>query len=156
MMTARLNEGDYYKPLEPLVQSLLTAGVRRVEGDLIGDESYFVGPPFGAGWEWDDLQAYYGAEVSALTINENALDIFVKPDTRPGVPCHIATGPTVSFVTVINRAQTVPKGAEPRIIVNRPVGENIIYVSGRLPVDSPGYNGSVSVHNPAGLFVSLF
>lgn len=53
---ARLNGGDYYKALEPLAASLAAAGVRRVEGDLVGDESYFTGPPFGSGWEWDDRQ----------------------------------------------------------------------------------------------------
>ena len=40
-------------------------------------------------------------------------------------------------------------------MVYRPVGENIIYVSGQLPIDNSGYYTSVAVHNPAGLFVSL-
>lgn len=155
-MAARLNGGDYFKGIEPLIAQLVDAGVRRIEGDLVGDESYFAGPPFGSGWEWDDLQAYYGAEVSALTIDDNALDLFVKPADRSGIPCRITTGPPTSFVTMINRTQTSPKGTESRIVVYRPVGENIIYVSGRLPIDSSGYYSSVAVHNPAGLFVSLF
>lgn len=154
-MAARLNGGDYFKGLDPLVTQFINAGVRRIEGDLIGDESYFAGPPFGAGWEWDDLQAYYGAEVSSLTVNDNAVDLFVKPADRAGIPCRISTGPATSFVTVMNRTQTAPKGAESRIVVYRPVGENIIYVSGRLPIDSTGYYGAIAVHNPAGLFVSL-
>jgi serine-type D-Ala-D-Ala carboxypeptidase/endopeptidase (penicillin-binding protein 4) len=155
-MAARLNGGDYLKGLDPLMAQLVNAGVRRIEGDVVGDESYFAGPPFGAGWEWDDLQAYYGAEVSALTINDNALDLFVKPAERVGIPCRITTGPPTSFVTLINRTQTAPKGTGPRIVVYRPIGENIIYVSGRLPIDSSGYSNAVAVHNPAGLFVSLF
>jgi serine-type D-Ala-D-Ala carboxypeptidase/endopeptidase (penicillin-binding protein 4) len=155
-MTARLNGGDYLKGFDHLIEQLVGAGVRRIEGDLVGDESYFAGPPLGSGWEWDDLQASYGAEVSALTIDDNALDLFVKPAERAGMPCRITTGPPTSFVTLINRTQTGPKGTETRIVVYRPVGENLIYVSGRLPIDSnTGYYGSVAVHNPAGLFVSL-
>ena len=154
-MAARLNGGDYFKGIEPLIAQLVNAGVRRIEGDLVGDESYFAGPPFGSGWEWDDLQAYYGAEVSALTIDDNALDLFVKPAENVGMPCRITTGPATSFVTLINRTQTSPKGTESRIVVYRPVGENIIYVSGRQPIDSNGYYTSVAVHNPAGLFVSI-
>ncbi|MGA9768515.1 MAG: D-alanyl-D-alanine carboxypeptidase/D-alanyl-D-alanine-endopeptidase [Blastocatellia bacterium] len=156
VMTASLNDGDYYKPFEPLAQQLANAGVRRIEGDLVGDESYFATPPIGSGWEWDDLQEYYGAEVSALTINDNALDLFVKPAERAGLPCRVTTGPVTSFVTLMNRTQTAPKGIEARVVVYRPVGENVIYVSGRLPVDHKGYKGSVSVHNPAGLFARLF
>jgi serine-type D-Ala-D-Ala carboxypeptidase/endopeptidase (penicillin-binding protein 4) len=155
-IAASLNGGDYYKALEPLAEQLALSGVRRIEGDLVGDESYFKGPPLGSGWEWDDLQWYYGAEVSALTINDNSLDLIVKPAERVGLPCRISTGPPTSFVTIINRTQTVAKGAESRIAVYRPVGENIIYVSGRLPLGDKGYNGAVAVHNPAGLFVAMF
>ncbi|MEK6301847.1 MAG: D-alanyl-D-alanine carboxypeptidase/D-alanyl-D-alanine-endopeptidase [Acidobacteriota bacterium] len=154
-MAARLNEGDYWKPLDPLVAQIVNAGVRRVEGDLIGDESFFSGPPFGSGWEWDDLQAYYGAEASALTVNDNSIDLFVKPAERAGLPCRISTGPQTSLVTIINRTQTAAKGTETRISVYRPVGENIIYVSGHAAVDSAGFTGSYAVHNPASLFVSM-
>ena len=135
---------------------MAASGVRRIEGDLVGDESYFKGPPLGSGWEWDDLQWYYGAEVSALTINDNSLDLMVKPAERAGLPCRVSTGPPTSFVTIMNRTQTVAKGGEARVVVYRPVGENIIYVSGRLPVGDKGYNGAVAVHNPAGLFVAMF
>ena len=155
-LAASLYGGDYFKPLEPLVNQLASAGVRRVEGDLIGDESYFSTPAIGAGWEWDDLQEYYGAEVSALTLNDNALDLFVKPADRAGLPCRITTGPATAWVTIINRTETAAKTAEPRIVVYRPVGENIVYVSGRLPLGGRDYRGSVAVHNPAGLFVTLF
>ena len=154
-MAASLNGGDYFKPLEPLVNQLVSAGVRRIEGDLVGDESYFATPAIGAGWEWDDLQEYYGAEVSSLTLNDNALDLFVKPADRVGIPCRITTGPVTNWVTIINRTETAPKDAAARIVVYRPVGENIVYVSGRLPVGGRDFRGSVAVHNPAGLFVAL-
>jgi D-alanyl-D-alanine carboxypeptidase/D-alanyl-D-alanine-endopeptidase (penicillin-binding protein 4) len=154
-MAARLNDGDYWKPLDPLVAQIVNAGVRRIEGDLIADESFFTGPPFGSGWEWDDLQAYYGAEVSALTINDNAIDLFVRPGDRVGLPCRITTGPVTPVVTVINRTQTTGKGTDTRISVYRPAGENVIYVSGGAAIDGAGYTGSYAVHNPAGLFVSM-
>jgi serine-type D-Ala-D-Ala carboxypeptidase/endopeptidase (penicillin-binding protein 4) len=156
VMSSRLVGGDYYKPLEPLADQLASAGVRLIAGDLVGDESYFTGPPVGSGWEWDDLQEYYGAEVSALTVNDNSVDLFAKPAERPGIPCRVTTGPATSFITIINRTQTVAKGGEPRIMVYRPLGENIVYVSGRLPLDHKGHVESIAVHNPAGLFVNLF
>ncbi|HSE96725.1 MAG TPA: D-alanyl-D-alanine carboxypeptidase/D-alanyl-D-alanine-endopeptidase, partial [Blastocatellia bacterium] len=83
-------------------------------------------------------------------------DLFVKPAERAGLPCQITTGPPMSFVTIMNRTQTVAKGSGSRISVYRPVGENVIYVSGKLALDDRPYSGSVAVHNPAGLFVSIF
>lgn len=155
-IAATWNEGDYFRGLESLVSAVAGAGVKQIEGDLIGDESYFVGPPFGAGWEWDDLQWYYGAEVSALSINDNSVDLFVTPAERAGLPCKITTGPQTSHVTVMNRTQTVAKGAPARISVYRPVGANVIYVSGSLAVGDRGYTGYVAVSNPAALFISMF
>ena len=66
-MNARLHNNDIYAALEPLVIALTNAGVQRITGDLIGDDSYFHGPPYGSGWAWDDPESYYGAEISALT-----------------------------------------------------------------------------------------
>jgi len=155
-MAARLNAGDYFKGIEPLINQIINSGIKKIDGDLVGDESYFAGPPFGAGWEWDDLQAYYGAEVSALTIDDNSLDVFVKPAERVGMPCKITTGPATSFVTIMNRTQTSPKGSDTRVTVYRPVGENIIYISGRVAVDNiGGFYSAISVHNPALLFVNI-
>jgi len=78
-INARLNGGDIFKALQPLVSALTNAGVKRIAGDLVGDESYFRGPPFGSGWAWDDLEYYYGAEISALTINDNTLQAVWSP-----------------------------------------------------------------------------
>jgi D-alanyl-D-alanine carboxypeptidase/D-alanyl-D-alanine-endopeptidase (penicillin-binding protein 4) len=155
-LAASLNGGDYNRPLEPLLAQITAAGIRKIDGDIVGDESYFNSPPFGSGWEWDDLQEYYGAEVSALSLHDNSLDLFVKPADRVGLPCKIMTGPATSFLTFMNRTQTAPKGTETSIRYYRPVGENIVYVSGRLAVDNAkGYATSIAVHNPALLFVTL-
>jgi len=152
---AGLHSGDYRAALEPLAAALVKAGVKRINGDLIGDQSYFSGPPYGSGWEWDDFQWYYGAEVSALSINDNSLDLWVKPGPHVGAPARIETGPSTSLITLMNRTTTVSPGGKRHIGVYRPVGENVIYVSGSMPAGDSGYVGYVAVHDPALLFVSM-
>ena len=78
-ISTAFNNGDYYTGLDELADKIAQAGVKRIEGNLIGDESYFKGNPIPAGWEWDDLQWYYGAEISALSLNDNAIDFSVRP-----------------------------------------------------------------------------
>ncbi|HYN23886.1 MAG TPA: D-alanyl-D-alanine carboxypeptidase, partial [Pyrinomonadaceae bacterium] len=63
-IAARFNSGDYFKGINELASQIAAAGVKRVEGDLVGDETYFTGPRYGSGWNWEDLQWWYGAEVS--------------------------------------------------------------------------------------------
>jgi D-alanyl-D-alanine carboxypeptidase/D-alanyl-D-alanine-endopeptidase (penicillin-binding protein 4) len=154
-LAARFNDGNYQKSIEPLVEALASAGVKRIEGNLVGDESYFRGPPFGAGWTWDDLQYYYGAEVSALTVEDNVLDIVVKPGSAIGDPCQLAINPATSFLHFINQTQTVPKETGRRVDVYRPVGSNTAYLSGHLPVGGSNHIDAVAVPRPADFFVSL-
>jgi D-alanyl-D-alanine carboxypeptidase/D-alanyl-D-alanine-endopeptidase (penicillin-binding protein 4) len=155
-INARLNGGDIFKALAPLVAVLTNLGVKRIEGDLVGDESYFHGPPFGSGWSWDDSQSSYGAELSALTINDNVLQLSVKPGERSGTPCRLTLAPATAFVTLSNRTQTVAKELKRSITLYRPPGVNVTYVSGQMPVNDAGHKEIVTVHNPAGLFVTLF
>jgi serine-type D-Ala-D-Ala carboxypeptidase/endopeptidase (penicillin-binding protein 4) len=146
---------DYFRAIEELAASIQAAGVRRVEGDLVGDESYFKGPPVSTGWEWDDLQWYYGAEVSALTVNDNSVDLSVKPGASVGAPARITVGPSLPLVTILDRTTTSERGTTRELSVNRPLGQNVIEVRGRLPIDDRGYTASLAVSRPALVFTTM-
>ncbi|MBD0372236.1 MAG: D-alanyl-D-alanine carboxypeptidase/D-alanyl-D-alanine-endopeptidase [Pyrinomonadaceae bacterium] len=154
-LSATFNNGDYFKAVNELADQIAAAGVKRVEGDLVGDESYFTGPPLGFAWSWADLQWYYGAEVSALSVNNNALDLFVKPGASVGAQCSVTTGPPTPLVTINNRTTTTARGTKRELAVYRALGENVIEVTGSLPLDDQGYVGSVSVSHPALVFVYM-
>ncbi len=155
-INTRLNGGDIFKALQPLVAALTNAGVKRITGDLIGDESFFRGNPYGSGWDCDDLQYYYGAEISALTLNDNVLQLAVKPGEREGAACKLTLLPATSHLVLSNRTRTIAAGGRRDINLHRPLGENVVYVSGQLPLEDAGYTGDATLHNPAGLFVAFF
>lgn len=146
---------DYALAIDALAADIQAGGVRRVEGDLVGDESYFTGAPVPAGWEWDDLQWYYGAEVSALTVNDNAVDLSVKPGASVGSPARITLGPSTPHVTIIDRTTTSERGTTRELSVNRALGQNIIEIRGRLPIDDRGYTASLAVSRPSMLFATM-
>ena len=156
---ASFNNGDYYKAIDDFAARIAAAGVKRIEGNIVGDESYFTGGRFGYGWEWDDLQWYYGAEISALTVNDNSLDLFVRPGATVGAQAVVTTGPVTPLVSVVNRATTSPQGTRRNIAVVRPLGTNIIEVTGSVPLGldatDKGLIGSIAVPNPALLFVYM-
>jgi serine-type D-Ala-D-Ala carboxypeptidase/endopeptidase (penicillin-binding protein 4) len=147
--SARFNDGDYEAALAPAVDAIVAAGIKQIAGDLVGDDSYFAGPPFGSDWAWDDLQNYYGAEVSALTYQDNVIDLIFKPGKEMNDICQIVTHPETSFVTFSNRTVSIPAGGRGRVRIYRPLGENTAYISGTVPLDSKGESDAVAVHNPA-------
>jgi len=155
-INARLHGDDILQALAPLAAALTNAGVRRIAGDLVGDASFFRGPEFGSGWEWDDQEYYYGAEISSLTINDNTLQVGVRPGERPGVPCRLTLWPATAYLSLSNRTETVPKGGRRSVSWYRLPNENVLYVSGQVPLEDPGCTEKVTLHNPAALFIAFF
>ncbi len=155
-IAARFNNGDYFKGINDLADRIVAAGVKRVKGDLVGDESYFNGAPLGSGWEWEDLQWAYGAQVSALTVNDNAIDLTVKPGEKVGAPVMITTGPpATSFMTIANRATTSARGSKSNLQIYRGLGVNTLELSGSIPLGDSGWAGSVAIPDPALAFVTM-
>lgn len=155
-IAARFNNGDYFKGIDNLADRIVAAGAKRVKGDLVGDESFFNGDPLGSGWEWEDLQWSYGAPVSALSVNDNAIDLTIKPADKVGAPVVITTGPpATSFMTIANRATTAARGSKSDLEIHRGVGANTLEVSGTLAVGDNGFTGGVAIPDPALAFVSM-
>jgi D-alanyl-D-alanine carboxypeptidase/D-alanyl-D-alanine-endopeptidase (penicillin-binding protein 4) len=168
-------DGDYFKGIDELAARVVAAGVKRVDGNLVGDESYFTGPALGYGWEWDDLQWYYGAPISALTINDNCVDIFVKPGGREGAAGVVTAGPaflgfptvfggavddavvgrTDSPLAVVNRTVTAARGTKREITIGRPLGQNYVEVGGTIPLGDAGWTDSITTARPALMFASM-
>jgi D-alanyl-D-alanine carboxypeptidase/D-alanyl-D-alanine-endopeptidase (penicillin-binding protein 4) len=154
-IAARFNNGDYFKAIDELATRIVAAGVKRVDGDIVGDESYFVGPKYGAGWNWEDLTWYYGAEITPLTVNDNALDLFIKPGAAVGQQAVITTGPPDPLLTIVNKVMTSAKGARREISIHRGLGENSITIIGTIPLEDKGYTGGIGISHPGLLFVYL-
>ena len=152
-ISTAFNNGDYYKGLDNLVDKIAAAGVKRVEGNLVGDESYFQGYGTPQTWEWNDLQWYYGTEVSAFPINDSAVDLKVSPAGQ-GNPCRVVVSPQNSVMQVVNLCTTVSAGGGNTLQIFKAPGKSTIAVSGTLPVGDK-FEGYVAVSNPAELFMEL-
>ncbi len=155
-IAARFNNGDYFKGINDLADRIVAAGVKRIKGDLVGDESYFNGAPLGSGWEWNDLTWSYGAQVSALTVNDNAIDLTVKPGDKLGASVVITAGPpAATFMTITNRATTSARGSKSELQLYRGLGANTLEVTGSLPLGDNGFTGGVAIPDPALAFVTM-
>lgn len=152
-ISTAFTNGDYYKGLEALADKIVQAGVKRIEGDMVADDSYFSGSAIPYGWEWDDLQSYYGAEVSALPINDNAVDFTVRSGSV-GSQCIAQVQPLNVVVKIVNTCVTTRSGPS-TLRVQKKLGQNVVEVSGNLPVGNAGFSNSIAVTRPAELFAEL-
>lgn len=144
--------GDNYKGIDNLVDRIAAAGVKRIEGSIVGDESYFKGFYIPQTWEWDDLQFYYGAEVSALPVNDNAVSVAVTPGATGG-PCVVTVTPPNTLFQINNLCTT--GGSRRTASVVKKIDRNVLDVTGTVPSGDDGLRAAVAGTRPAELFIAL-
>ena len=66
------------------------AGIRRIEGRIIGDGRSFEGMPEHPSWLWSDIGTYYGAGATGLMFYENMQSFMVSAGAKVGDPVNIS------------------------------------------------------------------
>lgn len=141
---------------QKLAEQVVARGVREVTGNLVADDSYFLFEPYSHGWEEEDLQWGYGAPVTALAFNDNALLLRVRPAAKVGERAEVRLEPIVDYYQLNNRLETGAAGGRKQIYVERPPGSRRLDVRGEIPLDAGEDQDSVSIANPPELMGESF
>ena len=138
--------------LEALADQLVGLGIRRVDGDLVGDASFLTGPLRPPGWEPADLNDHFAAAVSALSFNENVVTLRVEPGGESGSPPVVSTLPDHAGLTVDNEAITTEGRAMLLVVRDDPMGP--ISLRGGVQQGGRGAWREITVSDPALFAVS--
>jgi D-alanyl-D-alanine carboxypeptidase/D-alanyl-D-alanine-endopeptidase (penicillin-binding protein 4) len=147
---------DSKKGLPALADQMQQHGVHRIRGKIIGDESYFRGEQYGIGWQWNDLQWYYGAQPSALSVDENTVEVTLGPGTKSAGPASVVINPSDSRLELANNATTGERDGATTIGIKRGLSNNDVVVWGEFPLGGHAYSAFLSIHNPALRAATIF
>lgn len=152
------DSGDWDEDIDALVvfrnwaDSLRAAGIRRITGDLIGDDDVIDDVPLGVNWSWDDETWYYSAQLGGLAFHDNVIHLYVDGRT-PGMPANLTWEPlNTDYVEVINRTLTTEPGTGLKEGYQRQRGANTIEVTTRVPAGASELE-EITVENPTGYTV---
>jgi serine-type D-Ala-D-Ala carboxypeptidase/endopeptidase (penicillin-binding protein 4) len=134
-------------PVNLLAQQVEESGVRTVEGNVIGDDSFFLDERYGQGWGWNDLQWAYGAPVSALTFNDNAANLSLVPDPSAPNATQGTWIPDVDYYTLNNSMTPAPAGEPAHPGIERLPGSMMVRAWGTAPPN--GVHVGMAVDDPA-------
>ncbi|WP_433476252.1 D-alanyl-D-alanine carboxypeptidase/D-alanyl-D-alanine endopeptidase [Spirillospora sp. CA-142024] len=144
-----------------LAAQVAARGVRRVEGDLVADDTWFDAVRTPASWDPTDLQYYYAGQTSALTVAPNddfdagSVNVKVAPGAE-GEPVKVGVAPATHVVKIDNKAVTGKPGSASTLSVNRAKGTNTIVVSGSYPAGGAAYTTLRTVENPTMYAADVF
>lgn len=129
--------------IDEMAQQIAARGIKSITGRVIVDDSLFPGgyPESGT-----------GVIVSPIVVNDNIVDVTVKPGARSGDPVSISVSPQTPYATFINHANTgaahsdrtisVPDGMEDA------AGMRTVTITGSLPAGSPSILYAYDVPSP--------
>lgn len=140
--------------LTQLAEKLQALGVRRITGDVIGDDSYFDYNSHGKGWTAHDLRSTYGAPIDALSINNNVFWVHVST-TKVGRLVSISVEPWTSYFRIRNLALTGGKRAKRSVYARVISGTRTLVISGTLPLGQ-GYSHHIILDRPAEVAATVF
>jgi len=155
-ISGKFYRDDRFHVFDKFFSALYNRGIRKINGNLIGNDSFFDQQPYPKGWSWEDLSFYYGVEINALSFNNNAVDLTVYARGNVGEKPEIEWFPfDTDYVNFINDQVITPADTEYDEFYRRKPGTNTIVLGSKLP---KGYveKESLSIDDAPHFFLDTF
>jgi len=140
--------------LDLMAQAVEQAGVRTVEGSVVGDDSYYLSEPYGTAWAWDDLQWGYGAPISALTFADNTIELTVTADPGKAGATVAQWTPNIEYYQLENSMTMAQAGEQAHPGLERRPGSLMVRAWGTVPAQ--GLHAPLAVEDPAEFTAAAF
>lgn len=147
---------DRFHVFDEFFMALHSLGIKKIDGNLIGNDSFFDQKPYPKGWSWQDLSYYYGVEINALSFNNNAVDLRVYADGKVGDKPEIEWFPfDTDYVNFVNDQVITPADTRYDEYYQRLLGTNTIILGSKLPKNYLEKE-SLSIFNAPMFFLDTF
>ncbi|HTP34000.1 MAG TPA: D-alanyl-D-alanine carboxypeptidase/D-alanyl-D-alanine-endopeptidase [Candidatus Acidoferrales bacterium] len=141
--------GNPLTAIEDLADQIVARGVKRVDGPIVGDDTWYVWQPYAVGWAVDDPQSDDGPPVSALTLTDNTQTLTVQPGAAAGDVAALSLNPPIEFYRIENRLRTVAAGGPRAVHFKRVPGSRDAQLWGTIPLRDRGMDMLIGIEDPA-------
>jgi D-alanyl-D-alanine carboxypeptidase/D-alanyl-D-alanine-endopeptidase (penicillin-binding protein 4) len=121
--------------LATMADALQKAGIKKITGRIIGDDSVFGTQSIPEGWIWQDIGNYYGAGTSGLCWRENQFDIKLRTGVVGNPVGVLRTVPTIPYLTFKSELINGSAGSGDNAYAFLPVGSKVMYLRGSYAID---------------------
>lgn len=134
-----------------LAHELRLLGLRRIQGDLVADDTYFDAVRYGRGWHAEGSLRPYQAPHGALSFNFNVVWVLIDPGPAPGAPARVQLEAPAGTIRLEGTIATGPPGGRPavRLARRRVDGKDRIRVGGAIPARARRVTYPVTISEPA-------
>jgi D-alanyl-D-alanine carboxypeptidase/D-alanyl-D-alanine-endopeptidase (penicillin-binding protein 4) len=132
-----------------MVTALQKAGIKKINGRIIGDDSIFGSQSIPEGWIWMDLGNYYGAGTSGLCWRENQFDIKLKTGSVGSPVGILRQVPAMPYLSFKSELLNAPSGTGDNAYAFLPINGKMMYLRGTYAEDQTKKSISAALPDPA-------
>lgn len=144
---------DYYKDFsDTWITEIKKLGIKKIEGRVITDDSYYDFQPVPAKWLWEDAGNYYGAGAYGLSVFDNTYEIrfMTGADSQLVVKEIIPDECRIEFANWLTAAGTADEG----YVFAAPYSTNG-WLAGTIPANLNDFVLKASVADPPRLIAKM-
>ena len=145
-LSGRFHNGDVMAVPREMAAAVQRMGIREIAGDLVMDDRLFDRAHRAPGWPAQESLWWYAASVSALSFNDNCVDITVKGSGRAGDAAIVTIAPDLNYASILNRCVTCRRREPEGVTFERDPGGAIV-IGGRIRVNHVR-SESITIVNP--------
>ncbi len=146
-----LQEGatDFESLLERLRMAVQQAGIRSIDGQVVGDASAFGSDAYIRTWQWEDMGNYYAAGAWSLNIHENFHYLHFQQTAQLGAqPPIIGIDPEIPGLQFTNELTSAGRGTGDNAYIFGAPYQFDRYVRGSIPIGSDNFTIKGSIPDP--------
>ena len=136
--------------MQKFTEVIKQAGIKRIEGYIVGDASFFETAATGRTWIWEDMGNYYAGGAHGLNIHENLYYLdFQQFSKLNQAPRATATRPHVPDMRFINELQSAGANSGDNAYIFGAPYTRTRYIRGTLPIGTGTFTIKGSLPEPA-------
>jgi D-alanyl-D-alanine carboxypeptidase/D-alanyl-D-alanine-endopeptidase (penicillin-binding protein 4) len=137
--------------LADFADQIAASGVKRITGNIVGDDTVFPWEPYPQDWTVDDTVWGYGAPVSGLSINDNQILVAVHPGRTPADKPSIEwqAGIPAYYQIDATGLATGAHGSASHVEMEREPGSKVLRIYGSIAAGSEPDAEQIAIEDPA-------
>ena len=139
---------DQNKFLSAWIAALQKAGIRRITGSIISDESIFDTEGASVKWLREDMGNYYAPGSYGLSVFDNMYKLSLQTGAVGSRPVLKGTEPNIPFIRFKNYLKTALVSSDSAYIIGAPL-DDVRYLYGVLPANRETYVLKGDIPDPA-------
>ncbi|MDZ7934685.1 MAG: D-alanyl-D-alanine carboxypeptidase/D-alanyl-D-alanine-endopeptidase [Emticicia sp.] len=134
-------------------QKIKDYGIKKIEGNILGDGSMFSDNTVADSWIWGDIGNYYGAGISGLNINENLYSVYFKQSKQVGSFAPITkTIPEIPNLKNINKVTIAERGSGDNVLLYGTPFSTTVLLEGTIPAGESEFSVKGAMPDPPTFF----